>query len=403
MGTVARGRIRGVLAGYEVEFRAELLSLGYAPSSIEWKVSDAGRLSRWMTVRGVTPSELDENRLAVFVAELAAVRKSAPTVKRFEPLLRFLRSSGVGLPEPALEVDPVGELMGSYRRWMVGQRELAARTRERYETTARRFLQWQAGPGAMGAVLDSLTARSASDFLLGEVSRGLSCGSLSVRVSELRALSRFLHVKGYIDAPFAGALPPVPGWKRAAVPPRMPLEQVQLLLDSCDQGTVAGIRDFAMLSLLARLGLRASEVAGLRLDDLHWRDGQVIVCGKARRTDRLPVPADVGEAVAQYLRLARPPVTTRVVFVTLIAPHRPLHPAAVSQTVWRQCGKARLVPVRAHALRHALASNLLERGVRLPEIGQLLRHADLAATAVYAKVDYTALRELAPGWTGASR
>ncbi|MDQ2791140.1 MAG: tyrosine-type recombinase/integrase, partial [Actinomycetota bacterium] len=190
------------------------------------------------------------------------------------------------------------------------------------------------------------------------------------------------------------------GWKGATVPPRMSYKQVQALLDSCDRTTVRGLRDFAMLILLARLGLRAAEVAGLRLEDLRWRDGEVVVRGKSRRTDRLPLPADVGDAVVQYLRKGRPVTEARTVFVTLVAPRRPLHPAAVSQTVQRQCRRAGLPPVRAHALRHALATNLLERGVYLPQISQLLRHADLATTSVYAKVDYPALRELAPAWTG---
>ena len=139
-----------------------------------------------------------------------------------------------------------------------------------------------------------------------------------------------------------------------------------------------------MLILLARLGLRAAEVAGLRLEDLRWRDGEGVVRGKSRRTDRLPLPADVGDAVVQYLRKGRPVTEARTVFVTLVAPRRPLHPAAVSQTVQRQCRRAGLPPVRAHALRHALATNLLERGVYLPQISQLLRHADLATTSVYA-------------------
>lgn len=402
MGTVVHCRIRGVLAGYEAGFRAELASLGYTPSSINWKVGEAGRLSRWMTDRNLAAGDLDDSRLAAFVAEFAASRKSPVTRGRFEPLLRFLWSRGAGIPEPVSEPDPADRLMDSYRQWMTDQRGLAARTMERHEATARRFLT-QYAAACTDTQLGALAARSATDFLLGEVSRGLSSGSLSGRTSELRSLLRFLYVKGLTAAPLAQSIPAVPGWRAVTVPPRIPAGQVKELLDSCDRTTPTGIRDFAMLMLLARLGLRAAEVAGLTLGDVRWRDGEIAVRGKSRRIDRVPIPADVGGAVTRYLRDARPAVETRVVFVTLIAPHRPLHPAAVSQTVRRQCCKAGLPPVRAHALRHALATDLLDRGVRLPEIGQLLRHADLAATAVYAKVDYQALRELAPAWTGTAR
>jgi site-specific recombinase XerD len=158
------------------------------------------------------------------------------------------------------------------------------------------------------------------------------------------------------------------------------------------------MRDYAMLLLLARLGLRAAETAALSLDDLRWRAGEVVVRGKARREDRMPLPADVGDAVAGYLLQARPQAQSRAVFLTILAPHRPLWPTAVSQMVWRQSLRAGLAPIRAHRLRHALATDLLDRGVRLPEIAQVLRQRDLATAAVYAKVDHTALRELALPW-----
>jgi integrase/recombinase XerD len=151
------------------------------------------------------------------------------------------------------------------------------------------------------------------------------------------------------------------------------------------------------LLLIARLGLRAAEVAGLELDDFDWRAGELVVRGKAGRCDRMPLPREVGEAVATYLVQARPSVEIRSAFLTLVAPPRPIGHTTVSQMVWRQCRMAGLEPVRAHRLRHTLATELLSGGVRLPEIAQVLRQRDLA-TAIYAKVDYTALRELARPW-----
>lgn len=394
-------RIRGALAEYADGFRAELNDLGYTAWSREYKVNQASRLSRWLVEQDLTAGDLDDARLAAFLATMATSHRRPPTRSALKPLLDFLRTQGVAVPSGASAPEPLDELMDAYRRWMITQRGLSDRTIDRYEKTARRFLRMHATASGCGTEL--LTGPAVTGFLLAEASRGLAPGSLHGRVAELRSLLRFLYVKGFTDTPLAQAVPPVPGWKGIAVPPRLSPAQVNALLDSCDRDTATGMRDLAMLSLLARLGLRAAEVAGLMLDDLRWRAGELVVRGKARREDRIPLPADVGDAVARYLRDARPRVELRIVFVTVVAPHRPLRPTAVSQTAWRQCRRAGLAPMRAHCLRHALATDLLDRGVRLPEIGQLLRQSDLATTAGYAKVDYAALRELALPWPGTPR
>jgi site-specific recombinase XerD len=235
-------------------------------------------------------------------------------------------------------------------------------------------------------------------FLLAEASRGLSAKSLRGRVAELRSLLRFLYWQEMITTPLGEGVPPVPGWKDTGIPRRLAAGDVQALLDSCDRATVSGKRDLAVLLLLARMGLRAAEVAGLELDDFDWRAGELVVHGKAGRCDRMPLSAEVGEAVAAYLLQARPRAGSRVVFLTLRPPWRPMGHTAVGQMVWRQCRIAGVEPVRAHRLRHALATELLSRGVRLPEIAQVLRQRDLGTTATYAKVDYPTLRELALPW-----
>ncbi len=217
-------------------------------------------------------------------------------------------------------------------------------------------------------------------------------------MAELRSLLRFLYLEALIATPLGQGVPPVPGWKDTGVPRRLAVTEVQALLDSCDRATPRGKRDLAILLLLARMGLRASEVAGLGLDDLDWRAGELVVHGKGGRRERMPLPVEVGEAVVTYLLEARPRVERRTVFLTLVAPPRPMGHTAVGQMVWRQCRIAGLEPVRAHRLRHALATERLARGVRLPEIAQVLRQRDLATPAAYAKVDYPALRELALPW-----
>jgi site-specific recombinase XerD len=174
------------------------------------------------------------------------------------------------------------------------------------------------------------------------------------------------------------------------------------LLSSCDRSELVGARDFAIVMLLARLGVRSVEVARLELDDLHWRAGEITVCGKARRRARLPLPSDVGEALVDYLSL-RGHRATRQVFLTVEAPIRPIRAALVGDVVRRACRRAGLAEVRAHRLRHALATELLREGASLIDISQVLRHQDLASTTIYAKVDLVRLRQVAQAWPGAGR
>ncbi len=263
---------------------------------------------------------------------------------------------------------------------------------------ARLFLAGRARSAGDPTGVEGLSEEEVSAFLLAEASRGLSSKSLQGRVAELRSLLRFLYLQALIATPLGEGVPPVPGWKDTAVPRRLAATEVQALLDSCDRATVTGKRDLAVLLLLARMGLRAAEVAGLELESFHWRVGELVVRGKGGRCDQMPLPGEVGEAVAAYLVEARPRVESRTVFLTLVAPPRPMTHTTVGQMVWRQCRIAGLEPVRAHRLRHALATELLSQGVRLPEIAQMLRQRDLATTAIYAKVDYPALRGLALPW-----
>jgi integrase len=178
----------------------------------------------------------------------------------------------------------------------------------------------------------------------------------------------------------------------------MTAAQVAVLLDSCDRSKPAGLRDLAMLCLLSRLGLRSGEVAALRLEDIDWRAGEILVRGKARREDRLPLTVEVGEAIAEYLRRGRPVSPCPNVILTCYAPFRPIHPSSIRRVVYRACRRAGLVLVGGHRLRHALATEMLRGGGNLVEISQVLRHRDLATTSVYAKLDQAALRAVARPW-----
>jgi site-specific recombinase XerD len=247
--------------------------------------------------------------------------------------------------------------------------------------------------------IDGLTGTDVTAFLLAECTR-LSVGSAKGLVGELRSLLRFLHLAGPVATALGDALPSVAGWHSQKLPPTLGSAAVAALLASCDRSSVVGRRDFAILTVLARLGLRAGEVVGMELDDVDWRVGELVVRGKGRRVDRLPLPADVGEALVDYLCQSRPRVERRRLFITCRAPWRPLHPNTVGRVVLFACRRAGLPPVRSHRLHHALAGEMVRRGAALEEVSQVLRHRDLATTAIYAKVDSDVLRSVAPEWPG---
>jgi integrase/recombinase XerD len=216
----------------------------------------------------------------------------------------------------------------------------------------------------------------------------------------LRSFLRFLHVEGVVGAPLGQAVPPVAHRKGTGLPRGLPRGAVARLLASCDRRTRLGRRDFAILLLLARLGLRAGEIAGLSLDDIDWRAGEIVVHGKGARDDRLPLPDDVGTAIVGYLKRGRPKTDSRTVFLRAIAPTVALTPQGITWVVYSACDRAGLAKMGAHRLRHTLASDLLRSGGTLVEVGQILRHARVGTTAIYAKVDFAALAPLAQPWPG---
>jgi site-specific recombinase XerD len=285
---------------------------------------------------------------------------------------------------------------------MLNERGLSDSTVLRYENTARRFLRERAvHAGVLAPQL--LTGADVNAFLLGECAR-VSAGSAKGRVAELRSLLRFLYLQQVTPRRLGTAVPPVGGWRLASLPPpAMSAADVQRVLDGVDRSQDVGLRDFAIITLIARLGLRSIEIARLRLDDVDWRAGELVIRGKGRRQDRLPLPAEVGEALAAYLSLGRNPKDARHLFLTCRAPRGPIRADLVGDVVERTCLRAGLPRVGPHRLRHALASELLRKGAGLVAISQVLRHQDLATTAVYAKVDQIALRQVAAPWPGTPR
>lgn len=395
---IGHTKVSGPLAVFADGFRAELERLGYTRSSRENKLAEVAWLSTWLDKRGLGVGDICSARLQEFFADIAAQPGRSRSAVAMRPLLTWLRERDLCPDDPPAASGPLDELMERYRHWMRTDRQLARLTMRSYELGARVFLGGRALEGRGDDGVEGLREQDVTAFLLAEAGRGLSTKSMQGRVAQLRSLLRFLYLQRVIPSPLGEGVPPVPGWKDTGVPNPLAAAGVQVLVDSCDRSTASGKRDLAILLMLARLGLRAAEVAGLGLDDFDWRAGEVTVHGKGGRCDRMPLPVEVGEAVSQYLLNARPESECRRVFLTMVAPLRPLKTSAIGQVVWRQCRRAGVEPVRAHRLRHALATDLLANGVRLPAIAQVLRQRDLATTAIYAKVDYPALGILARPW-----
>lgn len=389
--------------GPQVEgYRAWLMQRGYTSGTVRNMLKDMGQVGLWLSTEGLEAAQLDEQRMTAFlVARQVSGYRRIPGTRAMVPLLSYLREAGiVPVAEPLLT--PVGVLVENYRLWLVQERGLAATTVLRYENTARRFLQEQATSGDAFEPT-ALTGMDVNAFLLRECGR-VSAGSAKGRVAELRSVLRFLYLQGITPLRLGTAVPPVGGWRFATLPPPvMSTADVQLLLDGCDCSSVIGVRDFAMMTLVARLGLRSIEVARLELRDVDWRAGELVVRGKAGHRDRMPLSGEVGEALVAYLSAGRNPEDARHLFLTCRAPRGPIRADLVGDVVERACKRAGLPHVGPHRLRHALAAELLRQGAGLVAISQVLRHQDLATTALYAKVDLDALRQVAQPWPGAVR
>lgn len=396
MARIARADV-GPWAPYADGYREMLADLGYTPDGVVRKLWELGRLSDWMVRNELGPQDLTAARFDEFSALCKAGVERPVGYRTLAPLVGYLRGLGA-VPEEMVGATPVDELVDRYRSWMVEDRALAARTVERYEATARRFLTARAEQRGGGCGAEDLSGSEVFGFLLAETER-VSVGSAKGRVAELRSLLQFLFLEGFTETPLAVSIPPVAGWRDTSLPATLSRSQVEAIVAAQDTTTVTGRRNFAIVLVLARLGLRAAEVGALCLEDLDWRAGQLVVRGKARRDDPLPLPADVGEAISAYLVDGRPATPSRAVFITRFAPLRALAPQSVSKVVYDASRRAGIdPPVCSHRLRHALATDMLAAGVRLPDIGQVLRHRDLATTAIYAKVDHDSLRELAVDW-----
>jgi integrase/recombinase XerD len=404
MGTVAWTAGNGPLTGFAGGFRGELARLGHPPGSAKHHLVMMGQLDRWLAAEGLTAADLSCGVAEQFFASRRARgQRRVPTMEALSPLFVYLIGLGVvdhdAMRAPRTAVD---DALDRYREHLVDQRGLMPGTVLRYVRFARRFLSERAGRQGVPIGFEGLTSADVHAFMLDAGSR-LVVESAKREAADLRALLRFLYLSGLTITDLGSAMPPVAVWRGTRLPMTMAASQVDRLLESCDRSTATGRRDYTIMVLLAKLGLRSGEVAALHLDDIDWRAGELTVRGKARRRDRLPIPQQVGEAIAEYLSHDRVPCEHRNVILTRYAPARPIHPSSITSIVYRACHRSGLDRVGGHRLRHALASELLRRGGPLTEIAQVLRHSDLGTTAGYAKIDRIALRGLAQPWPVVNR
>lgn len=390
--------VSGPLARHAAGYERWLVHQGFAPLSRPARMRQFDDLSRWLDQAGLAVEELTPQRAEEFLA----ARRDAGYATWVSGLslrlpLRYLEESGViSIPKPAFGDRSVDRLLEDYRLYLARERGLTPEAIRKYASVARLFLedrQW-----VDGLTLENLTTADVSAFLARECPRRSISGARTL-VAKLRALLRYLHVAGLVPTPLRWAVPGVADLRDRTLARGLDPAAVARLLASCDRATRTGRRDYAILLVLVRLGLRGGEVAVMRLEDIDWRHGELLVRGKGGRHDRLPLPSDVGEAVADYLR-HRPRVASRAVFLRALAPVGPMTSGAVCNVVNAACHRAGLPVVGAHRLRHTAATEMLRAGASLPEIAQVLRHRQLKTTAIYAKVDRATLRSLALPWPG---
>lgn len=401
--SVARKRLDvGPLASHIDGFSTLLASQGYATRTAKEKLRLVFDLSGWLHRRKLGIAELDEqlvNRFLIYCCRQRRARRGGAATCRM--LLRYLRDLG-SIPPPieAIADTPLNRIARNFEQFLVSERGLTPATLANYLPTVRCFLTERFGSDALR--LHELGPHDVHRFILRHAQKA-SRRRAQLMVTALRSFFRFLRQRGEITTDLAAAIPGVVNWRLSGLPKSLAPEQVESLLASCDQSTTLGQRDYTILLLLARLGLRGGEVVAMTLDDLDWETGVFIVRGKGNRQERMPLPQDVGEALVHYLRHGRPRCSTRRVFVRMKAPRCGFaSSAAICDVVRRALTRAGLAPAfkGAHLLRHSLATRMLRSGASLEEIGEVLRHCRPETTQIYAKVDLEALRALAQPWPG---
>jgi site-specific recombinase XerD len=397
---VTRQRLRlGPAADYVDHYVDWLHGRGYRLATIETLLYDLAGWTDWMraakfTADGVLPAfeacktYVESQPHARY--QRGVSRRSLPAVSLY---IRFLQEQGV-VPPPLAAPAPTDRwpMLGTFRSWMRQHRGLTETTLDAYQRVILGLVE------RLGEDPAQYTAEALRTFVFERAQPHGICNAKSIVVA-VRALLRFLGATGQCPVGMEHAIPGFASWQISSVPRFLVPEDVQRVIDSCGDDAT-GRRDKAVLLLLARLGLRASEVAGLAFADLDWDNGRIAICGKGRRQEWLPLPYEVGAAIRRYLAKSRPPVPASTIFTTVLAPHRPLTRASVTHIVRSALRRAGIkAPINgAHVLRHSAATAMLRQGASLAGVGAVLRHRSPRTTAHYAKVDFGLLSEIAQPW-----
>jgi len=392
----------GPLDNFIPGFTSLLSSQGFTPASLRSKAQIVHNFSLWIGKRQIKVCELDERAIDSFFKQHPRPgyvrRGDSSTLCSLLEWLREIQEVKALLPED--DNSELHSIECNFSRHLEQERGLSQATLHNYLPVISCFLTERFGSD--GVVLNEIDASDVTQFVL-RYARTMSCRRSQLMTSALRGFFRFLYFRGDITSDLASSVPTVANWKMSELPKSLEPEEVEHLLQNCDRCTAIGQRDYAVLILLARLGLRAGEAVAMKLDDINWEAGLITIRGKGARHDQLPIPQDVGEALAIYLRHGRPPCDTRRVFVRARAPRRGFSSSvAIANIVRRALTRAELDPIRkgAHLLRHSLATKMLQQGACLAEIGEILRHSTQNTTEIYTKVDLAALRALAWPWPG---
>jgi integrase/recombinase XerD len=396
----------GPLGRYLVDYAAQLQAEGYAYHTGRFKIRVVAQLSQWMSRQGVAIEGISEKIIERF---LHSRRRLGYRIAHTDPtalarMLRLLRFRSV-IPDSAkVATKPSDAVLEAYTRYLERERGLALKTRDNYLPFVRQLLGSKFGSSAIN--LSVLQVRDIVGFVSRNASR-MSAKQSQAMTTALRSFLRFAQYHGDVAPDLAACVPTVANWSCSTVPKGIPKRDVERVLATCNRKSVSGRRDYAVLMLLTRLGLRAGEIANLTLDDIDWDAGCITLRGKAGRTDKLPLSCDVGQAIAVYLKSGRPQSpNTRRLFLLLKAPISGFkNHHNVGSVVKCALTRAKIDSPRkgAHQFRHGLASNMLREGRSLSEIGEILRHQSPQTTAIYAKVDLPSLRLLALPWLGGAK
>lgn len=392
------------LGSYVDSYAAEMRRKGHPQQTIELHIRLIADFSHWLAKRRITAREVRAELFHPYLRARARCRR--PTGSEFralQKLLELLVREGV-VPEPALPVATPADLLArEFHLYLRQERALASTTQSYYLKFVSEFLRERFGSGPVD--LSCLSAREVTGF----VQRGaanIQSRRIQLMTTSLRSFLRFARYRGDIEKDLAACIPSVANWKLSTIPRALPAHQVELVLDSINRKTDMGRRDYAILLVLARLGLRAGEIKALTLDDLDWKEGLIRVRGKGGRYAQLPLPTDVGEAIAEYLRNGRPCTLSRCVFLRMRAPIDGFKgQCGIGSVVKHALARAGVDAPRkgSHQFRHGLATQMLRQGASLSEIGELLRHSSPQTTAIYAKVDLASLSTLALPWPGGAK